>query len=108
MKSFKNIVGVASVMVGLFATGCAGNVEPQEEQIQHAQVGSPTRTAEASAFFRIMCPWGSYYSFCSDKDVSSASADDCDVTECSCEGGSNRKSIVCNGQVMYTSPVCPE
>jgi hypothetical protein len=103
MKSLKNIVGAVSVVVGLFATGCATNVEPQEEQIKQAHVGSPTPTAEASGMFRIMCPWGSYYSFCSEADQKAASFDECDVHACEplsddCYAPRKIRTYECDGQ----------
>jgi hypothetical protein len=78
----KTILSLALIGLATSTTaGCAADA-PQEEQIVHPNIGSETPTAEASGFFKLMCPWGFYYTFCGERDTATATSADCQVYEC--------------------------
>jgi hypothetical protein len=84
MKGMGQRLGAAT-MCGILlfnVIGCSNAPEPTEESIEKVVSTSP-RTADANGFFMRVCPWGTYYSFCSeDKAQSKSASDGCENSEC--------------------------
>jgi hypothetical protein len=92
-----------SLSMTFVAVGCAA--DPSEQRIDEQVASSEATAANAAGFFKFICPWGSFYRFCSEADQRAAKTDLCDLAECSysssdCVDGIVTEYFDCQGELV--------